>query len=117
MPTTQTTYPLVSIVIPMLNEIEAIERCIASIQGQDYPQECIEILVVDGLSTDGSRERVRQLAQVHHNIRLLDNPAKRTPFSLNIGAKNSAARSSSYWAHIRASKRISYDSIFSTCSP
>ncbi len=83
------TYPLVSIVIPMLNEIRAIERCIRSIQNQDYPQERIEIIVVDGLSGDGSRERVQQLAQQHHNIHLLDNPDKRTPISLNIGVKNS----------------------------
>ncbi|NLP11159.1 glycosyltransferase family 2 protein [bacterium] len=85
----QANYPLVSIVIPMLNEISAIERCIRSIKEQDYPQDRIEILVVDGLSTDGSRERVLEMAKAAGNLRLLDNPAKRTPISLNLGAKNS----------------------------
>ncbi|MDZ7315371.1 MAG: glycosyltransferase family 2 protein [candidate division KSB1 bacterium] len=80
--------PLVSIVIPMLNEAGAIERCINSILHQDYPLEKIEIIVVDGLSTDGSREQVQALASKNPNIRLLDNPKKRTPISLNIGARN-----------------------------
>ncbi len=81
--------PYVSIVIPMLNEIDAIARCVESILQQDYPQDCIEIVVVDGLSTDGSREKITELAQQHPNIRLFDNPQKRTPISLNIGIKNS----------------------------
>ena len=79
----------VSIVIPMLNEIDAITRCIESILQQDYPQNCIEIVVVDGLSTDGSRERVKELTQKHSNIRMFDNPQRRTPISLNVGIKNS----------------------------
>lgn len=83
------TYPLVSIVIPMLNEIDAIERCIRSVWEQDYPQDRVEIVVVDGLSSDGSRERVKDLMQIRANIRLLDNPLARTPVSLNIGARNS----------------------------
>jgi GT2 family glycosyltransferase len=83
------TYPFVSIVIPMLNEIDAIERCIRSIWEQDYPQDRIEIVIVDGLSTDGSRERVKQLMQIRSHVVLLDNPAARTPVSLNIGARGS----------------------------
>ena len=38
----------VSIVIPMYNEVTNIEKCITSILKQDYPQEFIEIVVVDG---------------------------------------------------------------------
>ena len=85
---TNTTTPLVSIVIPMLNEVEAIERCIRSIQDQDYSNDRIEILVVDGMSTDGSREKVLELSQLHGNIKLFDNEKKRTPVALNIGVRN-----------------------------
>jgi glycosyltransferase involved in cell wall biosynthesis len=81
---------LVSIVIPMLNEIESIENCLNSIFAQDYPDDHIEILVVDGCSSDGSREKVLELAKIHLNIRLFDNLLRRTPISLNIGIKNSS---------------------------
>ena len=82
--------PLVSFVIPMLNECGAIERCIHSILDQSYPADRLEIVVVDGLSTDGSRDRVSALAAEHNHIHLLDNPQKRTPMSLNIGIRNSS---------------------------
>jgi len=81
--------PLVSIVIPVFNEAEAIQRCIKSILNQDYPQSKIEIIVVDGLSQDGSREVVQRLAEDHPNIRLLDNPSRTTSSGLNIGIKDS----------------------------
>lgn len=84
----QETNPLVSIVIPMYNEADAIERCIESILQQDYPQELLEIIVVDGHSSDGSKEKVFALAQKHGNIFLYENPQRRTPKSLNIGIKN-----------------------------
>jgi glycosyltransferase involved in cell wall biosynthesis len=80
---------LVSIVIPMLNEIESIDTCLNSIFAQGFPADQIEILVVDGCSTDGSKEKVLQLARIHSNIRLFNNPLRRTPISLNIGVKNS----------------------------
>jgi len=80
--------PLVSIIIPMLNEVDAIDRCIDSILHQTYPSDRLEIRVVDGLSGDGSRERVQELARRHPNIFLHDNPQKCTPRSLNIGVLN-----------------------------
>ncbi len=81
--------PLVSIVIPMLNEVKAIERCITSILSQDYPTDKIEIVVVDGFSTDGSREIVQNFSKNSSNVKLEDNPIKRTPAALNIGIKKS----------------------------
>ena len=80
---------IVSIVIPMYNESESIEKCIASILAQDYPQQLIEIVVVDGNSDDGSKEKVLDLTNKYSNIRLFENPQRRTPRSLNIGIKNS----------------------------
>ncbi|OGC08050.1 hypothetical protein A2V82_02330 [candidate division KSB1 bacterium RBG_16_48_16] len=82
--------PKVSIVIPMLNEAEAIERCIHSIESQDYPKDHLEVVVVDGISQDGSREKVIRLIEAHGNIKLFDNPQKRTPNALNIGVRNSS---------------------------
>jgi len=82
------TLPKVSVVIPMYNEIDTIEQCIGSVLHQVYPQKSIEIVVVDGCSKDGSREKVEELGKKNGNIRLLDNPDQMTPKALNIGIKN-----------------------------
>lgn len=72
----------------MYNEENAIGRCLESIFQQDYPVECIEIIIVDGKSTDASHSRVHEWINQHPNIHLLENPHKRTPLSLNIGIKH-----------------------------
>jgi len=83
---TNATYPLVSIVIPMHNEKNYIEQCIHTFLQQSYPLERMEILVVDGQSTDGSREIVQELSKTYP-IKLLDNPKGYTPVGMNIGLK------------------------------
>jgi GT2 family glycosyltransferase len=80
--------PIVSIVIPMFNESEAIERCLNSIFYQDYPKGKIEILVADGGSTDGAREKVESLARMNPNLRIVENPKRRTPAGLNAGIRS-----------------------------
>ena len=46
--------PLVSFVIPVKNDAQRLQRCLASITGNNYPRELIEIIVVNNQSTDGS---------------------------------------------------------------
>jgi cellulose synthase/poly-beta-1,6-N-acetylglucosamine synthase-like glycosyltransferase len=79
-----------SIVIPTYNEEDYIENCVNSILIQEYDQSLIEILIVDGNSTDSTRNIVQELIRKNENIRLLDNPVSKTPHALNIGAKNSS---------------------------
>lgn len=52
--------PMVSVVIPTFNSIRTIERCLRSVRNQSYKH--VEIIVVDGGSTDGTVEIARQLA-------------------------------------------------------
>jgi glycosyltransferase involved in cell wall biosynthesis len=54
--------PLISIVVPTLNQAAFIEQTLASIAGQNWPR--TEILVIDGGSTDGTREIVERYAHV-----------------------------------------------------
>ncbi len=80
--------PRVSIIVPCRNEGEFIGRCIASILASDYPREQLEVLVVDGMSADATRHVVRQYAQAHGNITLLDNPRQIIPAGMNIGIRH-----------------------------
>lgn len=81
--------PLVSILIPMYNEERYAETCLLSILAQDFDMARVEILVVDGRSTDRSAEIVRRLAAQHPNIRLIDNPQRLQVHALNIGVRES----------------------------
>jgi len=75
----------VTAVIPMRNEAGHIAKCLESILNTSLPASELEILVVDGMSTDRSRDIVAECAAIHGSIRLLDNPAQIVPIGLNIG--------------------------------
>ncbi|HNS40416.1 MAG TPA: glycosyltransferase, partial [Promineifilum sp.] len=51
--------PMVSVIMPVRDESAYIERSLGAVLRQDYPAERTEILVVDGMSTDGTREFIR----------------------------------------------------------
>lgn len=70
--------------MPVRNEAAYIERSLGAVLAQDYPADRLEVLVVDGLSTDGTREIVGQMARPPR-VRLLDNPAGIVPPGMNIG--------------------------------
>ena len=78
----------VSVVIPTYNEEKHISRCLDSNIASDFPKNMLEILVVDGMSTDRTREIVKQFSQDYPYIRLIDNPNRFTPFAFNLGIKN-----------------------------
>lgn len=77
--------PLVSVIMPVRNEAAYIERSLGAVLAQDYPAERMEILVVDGMSDDGTREFIRTRQVEHPNLHLLDNPRRIVPPGLNIG--------------------------------
>ena len=79
--------PFVSVIVPCRNEKNFISKCLDSIIEQDYPKYKLEVLVIDGMSEDGTREIVRDYSQKYPLIKILDNPKKFTPFALNIGIK------------------------------
>lgn len=77
-------FPFVSVVIPMRNEAAHIGTCLASIFAQDYPPDCLEVVVVDGDSDDDSLAVLRSYGE---RLRVLHNPARIVPSSMNIGIR------------------------------
>jgi len=55
--------PIVSVIITTRNEEKNIENCLKSIKEQTYPQEEIEIIVVDNNSTDRTKEIVARYTE------------------------------------------------------
>jgi len=77
--------PFISIISPVRNEDKYISKCLSSMVCQSYPNENYEIIVVDGLSDDGTRKIIERFQQQYKNIKLLDNPSQTVPQALNIG--------------------------------
>lgn len=80
---------LVSVIIPVRNEQSHIALCLEAIRSQDYPQEFIEVLCVDGISSDKTRDIIKSYVEKYSNIQLLDNLAGIVPTAMNIGIRAS----------------------------
>jgi len=99
----------VTIIMPVRNEARYIRRSLGSVLSQDYPHGRMEILIVDGISDDGTREIVsdfkyqvaacesdessvgegdQEIPKSQTAIRILDNPACITPAALNVGLRH-----------------------------
>lgn len=87
LPTSHGQLPRVSVIVPLLDEVDAISLCVDSFGAQDYPLDLVEVLVVDGGSTDGSRERVEEMASTRPWLRLVANPRRRISAAFNEGWK------------------------------
>jgi glycosyltransferase involved in cell wall biosynthesis len=78
--------PFVTVLVPVRNEERYIERCLSTLVEQDYPRERFEVLVIDGESTDATRQLVAHLAaESTLDLRLLPNPRLKPAAALNIG--------------------------------
>jgi glycosyltransferase involved in cell wall biosynthesis len=72
----------------MRNEEDYIARCLGSLWVQSFPNTSYEIIVVDGRSSDRSKEIVESFCRQHSNVRCLDNPAGIAPCAMNIGIRS-----------------------------
>ncbi len=79
----------VSIIAPVYNEVKFIEAFLDSILQQDYQHDSMEIILIDGMSNDGTREKINEYVKKNPIFQLLDNPHKVVPNALNIGIKAS----------------------------
>jgi succinoglycan biosynthesis protein ExoA len=81
-----TTKEFVSVVIPCLNEERFIGKALHNLADQ-YDPGRYEIIVVDGLSQDRTREVIAEFCRQRPDVAvtLIDNPARRIPAALNLG--------------------------------
>jgi glycosyltransferase involved in cell wall biosynthesis len=79
------TEPHVSVLVPCRNERSYIGRCLDSILANDYPSATLEILVIDGMSDDGTATIVQEYARRVPHLRLLHNMRRVVPAALNLG--------------------------------
>ncbi len=95
----------VSVVIPVRNESRYIERCLSAVMNQDCPSRLVEVLIVDGMSEDGTRDMIRSKlrafrdgkfqspsigSQIVGKVKVLDNPLRATPTALNIALQHAS---------------------------
>jgi cellulose synthase/poly-beta-1,6-N-acetylglucosamine synthase-like glycosyltransferase len=77
----------VSIIIACRNEEEFLGPCLMSLLEQDYPQELIEIIVVDGMSTDQTWGVANSFRETYPNVDLEVNLKKHKYAGLNQAIK------------------------------
>ena len=80
---------MLSVICPVYNEEKYIVSCIESILQQDYPRNDMEVLFVDGMSTDRTREIIETYLRKYSFLRVLDNPEKIVPCAMNKGIMES----------------------------
>lgn len=79
---TTTSPELVTVVVPARDEEDFIGPCLDSILAQGH--DALQVVVVDGDSTDRTAEIVRDYASRDGRVELLHNPERIIPVSLNL---------------------------------
>ncbi len=81
-----TTLPFVSLIVPCYNEAHTIPLLLRALYTQTYPLERLEIVIADGMSSDGTRAAVADFQRQHPdlNLRVVDNPRRNIPAALNV---------------------------------
>jgi succinoglycan biosynthesis protein ExoA len=81
----------VSVLIPVRNEAAVLRDVADAMRAQRFDGS-FELLFVDGRSDDGSRAILEALAAEDARVRVLDNPARRTPQALNLALRAARGR-------------------------
>ncbi|KMK77399.1 glycosyltransferase family 2 protein [Alkalihalobacillus pseudalcaliphilus] len=77
-----------SVLLVTRNEEKYIARLLDTLLEQDFSQRAYEIIIIDGLSNDNTRELIKNYQQKSPNmIRMFDNPQQTLPPGWNIGIK------------------------------
>ena len=77
-----------SVICPIYNEEKYITQFLESLLEQDYPKDDLEILLVDGMSKDRTREIIAEYSAKYSCLRLVDNPQQTVPYAMNNGIRD-----------------------------
>lgn len=85
--------PKVTVVIPVRDEASRLPGCLAALAAQDVPPELVEVLVVDGGSSDGTVDVARRLLaeQGWARVAVLHSAAGDRSSNLNCGLANAGS--------------------------
>jgi glycosyltransferase involved in cell wall biosynthesis len=75
----------ISIIVPCRNEINYIKNFLDSIKDQDFSDDLVEVIIVDGMSDDGTYEYLMTSSFI--NLVVLQNPAKYVSNAMNLGIR------------------------------
>ena len=81
--------PEVSIIIPILNERDHIEKCVESVINSTKNISDMELFLIDGGSTDGTLDILSTLSSKYNFIKVLHNEKKMIGAGINIGINHS----------------------------
>jgi GT2 family glycosyltransferase len=95
---------LVTVVIPALNEESTIGEVLECVLAQTYRN--LQVIVVDGASTDGTAAVVREVARRDDRVELVTNPDRVIPIALNLAVDRARGR---YLVRVDAHCRIPED--------
>ncbi len=88
--------PFISLIVAVRNEKAHIERLLDSLINQKI-NHSFEILLIDGMSDDGTYEILKDFQEHHHNVHIFQNKKQRVTHGRNIGIKKAKG---SYVAYI-----------------
>src|SRR5512136_1928070 len=81
--------PSVSIIIPCYNERDTIHKLLEAIYEQTFPRPDLEVVIADGMSTDGTRAQITTFSDSHPDLHIAvaENTARSIPASLNCALR------------------------------
>jgi succinoglycan biosynthesis protein ExoA len=80
--------PFVSVVMPVRNEANYIERSLRAVFSQNYSPDSMEIIVADGDSTDATVSTIENLKQqTKIPLKVVSSPRKTAPYGLNLAIR------------------------------
>jgi len=80
---------MVSVIVITKNNITTVEKCIQSLINQEYPKELMEIIFVDGRSSDGTDIVIKKYVEMFPFIKLCYEDVGTMGYARNVGIKNS----------------------------